>query len=183
MDPIFMEQERMLIAQRQVELDRWSISSEIAKISAPPLPDKVFPNSSRGRFAHCSGGCFDLGCLEGPLHRYSTSSPPGNGNRGLPHLYLSRRGQGREVLPGQSARRGPRIKTEEEIAREYGGRAIDVAQPLSAVDGDELWSAARDLEMKQIPAELEKAGNLIDTTNYGGDSTTIRSVRKPPASP
>jgi hypothetical protein len=58
-------------------------------------------------------------------------------------------------FPGE----GPRIKTEEEIIEEYGMRTIDVAQPVSKVDGNQLWDAARGLGIKQITDDLKKLGN------------------------
>ena len=73
-------------------------------------------------------------------------------------------------LPGE----GPRIKTEEEIIREYGNRYIDVAQPQNKFDSDKLWTVARELGIKQITADMKELQNSSDFvawlnhwTNYG----------------
>ncbi len=170
MEPVTMANEKELIAQRQIEPNPWCDSLRRSlKTKAPPLPDKMFSQLQPGDVLLIAPE--DTLTLDAWVGHYirlfdKLSSWEWGSRASHTCIYL------REVkgvrffldnLPGE----GPRIKTEDEIAREYGGRAIDVAQPVSRLDGDVLWSAARDLGIRQITAELNKAGNLIDTTDYG----------------
>ena len=92
---------------------------------------------------------------------------------------------GQKLFLDNQSGEGPRIKTEDEIVKEYKKRAMDVAQPaefgiaqpLSKAEGDKLWAAARELGIKELAAEPKKAGNLIDKTNYGlyGDDNMVCS--------
>jgi hypothetical protein len=42
-----------------------------------------------------------------------------------------------------------------------------MAQPLNKEEADKLYKAAKELETKNIEAKVQKAGNLLDNTNYG----------------
>jgi hypothetical protein len=82
-------------------------------------------------------------------------------------------------LPGE----GPRIKGEDQMIKEYGGRSMDVARPVNKVDGKRLWDAARELGIKQINADLKKLDDselvrqMNNWTNYGlyGDDNMVCS--------
>jgi hypothetical protein len=76
-------------------------------------------------------------------------------------------------MPGQ----GTRIKTEDQILTEYGSLGMDVAQPLSAFDADKLWAASRELGIRSLKEFAKRAGNRVDTTDYGpyGDNDMVCS--------
>jgi peptidoglycan hydrolase CwlO-like protein len=69
---------------------------------------------------------------------------------------------------------GPLIKTESQVLNEYGGLAMDVAQPLKKPDGDRMWEAAKTL----VRGNLDRKGRgLVDETGYGfvGDDNMVCS--------
>jgi hypothetical protein len=72
---------------------------------------------------------------------------------------------------------GPHIITGEEFLKIYGAREAHIAQPVSKVDGQKLWAAARELSLKELAGEPKKSRNLIDKTNYGlyGDDNMVCS--------
>ncbi len=170
MDPVTMRNEKTLITQRQVEPNPWCQSIiKTLKIKAPPLPDKIFAQLQPGDvllFAPEDSLTFDA--WTGHYIRLFDKLSSWDWNTRASHTCIFLR----EVkgvkffldnLPGE----GPRIKTGDQISEEYAGRTIDVAQPVSKVDGNMLWSAARELGIMQISADLKKAGNLFDKTNFG----------------
>jgi hypothetical protein len=81
---------------------------------------------------------------------------------------------GKKFFLDNQSGEGPRIKTEDQILREYGARPMDVARPLAEVDGRKLWEAARELEMKNL-ARFGKG--VADETGYGlrGDDNKVCS--------
>ncbi|MEN6560779.1 MAG: hypothetical protein ABFD52_08405 [Acidobacteriota bacterium] len=76
-------------------------------------------------------------------------------------------------MPGQ----GTRIKTEAQVTAEYANVGMDVARPLSRFDADLLWAAARQYGIKSQKEFAARAGNPIDTTDYGvwGDGEKVCS--------
>lgn len=80
-------------------------------------------------------------------------------------------------MPGQ----GTRIKTEAQITAEYANVGLDVARPLSPFDADLLWAAARQYGIRSQKEFAARAGNRIDTTDYGvwgeGDMVCSETMR------
>jgi hypothetical protein len=81
---------------------------------------------------------------------------------------------GKKFFLDNQSGEGPRIKTEDQILLEYGARTMDVARPLNNVDSQELWKAARALEMKNL-SRLGKGA--FDESGYGiiGDDNKVCS--------
>ena len=72
---------------------------------------------------------------------------------------------------------GPHIITGEEFLKIYGAREAHIAQPVSRVEGQKLWAAARELSLKELADEPKKSRNPIDKTDYGlyGDNNMVCS--------
>jgi hypothetical protein len=182
MDPVTMGNEKKLIAQRQVETNPWCNSIvRSLKIKAPPLPDKMFAQLQPGDVLLIAPEkTLTVGLWTGYYINLFDKLSSWEWKSWASHtLIFLKEVKGVKLfldnLPGE----GPRIKTEDAIIKEYGARAIDIAQPLSKVDGTGLWTAARELGIKQITADLKKLGNpeLVRRINkwtyyglYGNDN-------------
>jgi hypothetical protein len=72
---------------------------------------------------------------------------------------------------------GPHIITGEEFLKIYGTREAHIAQPVSKVEGQKLWAAARELSLKELTEEPKKSRGIVDNTNYGlyGDDNMVCS--------
>ncbi len=178
MDAPEMEGVKTGIAQRLTGPDpRCNSLVRSLKIKAPPLPDKMFSELLPGDVLLIAPeDSLTFGAWTGHYIRLFDKLSSWEWESRASHscIYLKEVNGVRfflDNLPGE----GPRIKTDDEIIEEYGARAIDVARPkgttvatpVRKMDAEKLWAAARELGIKQIAADQEKAGNLIDTTNYG----------------
>ncbi len=171
------------IYRRQAGPNPWSEAIRRSlKIKAPPLPDKMFSQLQPGDVLLVAPeddpttGAF----WSGHYIRLFDKLTSWEWNSYASHscIYL------KEVkgvkffldnIPGE----GPRIKTEDQIIKEYGERYIDVArarrpgvaQPVSKIDAEKLWAAARELGIKQLNSDVDNLGNTItrimNWTNYG----------------
>jgi hypothetical protein len=72
---------------------------------------------------------------------------------------------------------GPHIITGEEFLKIYGTREAHIAQPVSKVEGQKLWAAARELSLKELTEEPKKSRGIVDNTTYGlyGDDNMVCS--------
>ncbi len=171
------------IAQRQVQSNPWSEAIRRSlKTNAPPLPDKTFPQLQPGDVLLVAPeddpktGAFWTGHYIRLFDKLTSWEWDSYASHSC--IYLKEVKGVRfflDNIPGE----GPRIKTEDEIIKEYGERYIDVArarrpgvaQPVSKSDAEKLWTAARELGVNQLNSNLENLGNTIertmDGTNYG----------------
>jgi hypothetical protein len=171
------------IAQRQVQSNPWSEALRGSlKINAPPLPDKTFPQLQPGDVLLVAPeddpktGAFWTGHYIRLFDKLTSWEWDSYASHSC--IYLKEVKGVRfflDNIPGE----GPRLKTEDEIIKEYGERYIDVArarrpgvaQPVSKSDAEKLWTAARELGVKQLNSNLENSGNYIERTmnwtNYG----------------
>jgi hypothetical protein len=81
---------------------------------------------------------------------------------------------GKKLFLDDQLGEGPRIKTEEMILREYAGRSMDVAQPVTKVDADSLWAAARKLVLRNLD-HLDQSPLGVSTYNLYGDDHMVCS--------
>ena len=177
-----------LISQRLMEPNPWCNSIwRSLKFKEPPLPYKTFAELRPGDVL-----------LVAPDEGISAETLKSQGIRFVDRLssweWKSRASHtliflkevnGKKLFLDNQSVEGPRIKTEDEIEKEYGTRPMDVArpaelgiaQPLSKAEGAKLWAAARELGILELASEPRKAGNFVDKSNYGlyGDDNMVCS--------
>ena len=188
MDPATMERQRALISRRIAPPNPWCNSIRRSlKIKAPPLPDKAFAQLQPGDVLLVAPeDDLSLEAWKGHYLRLVDKLSSWEWQSRASHTCIFlREVKGKKFFMDNIPGEGPRIKTGDEIVDEYGSRAIDVArpkrigvaQPVSKVDGDKLWAAARELGIRELAAERERPGNWIDKTNYGlyGDDNMVCS--------
>jgi hypothetical protein len=172
-DPAAVQEVNTSIALR-LESPNPKINSIIRslKIKAPPLPDTMFSQLQPGDILLIAPDkAISIGTY---IWFYDQLSSWEWDSRASHTCIYLKEVKGVKLfldnLPGE----GPRIKTEEEIFREYGNRYIDVAQPQNKFDSDKLWTVARELGIKQITADMKELQNSPDFvawlnhwTNYG----------------
>ena len=171
------------IYRRQAESNPWSEAIRRSfRIKAPPLPDKMFSQLQPGDVLLVAPeddpktGAFWTGHYIRLFDKLTSWEWDSYASHSC--IYLKEVKGVRfflDNIPGE----GPRIKTEDEIINEYGERYIDVArarrpgvaQPVSKMDAEKLWAAARELGVKQLNSNLENLGGFIEQTmnwtNYG----------------
>ncbi len=141
------------------------------KIKAPPLPDMMFSQIHPGDVLLI--GPEKALSIGTDIWFYDQLSSWEWGSRACHTVLYLKEVKGVKYfldnLPGE----GPRIKTEDEIIDKYCTRPIDVARPLNKFDSDKLWTAARELGIKQITDDLKKLGDPelvrhIDIGTYYG---------------
>jgi hypothetical protein len=188
MDAAWMEAQKKLISQRIEDPNPWCASIwRSLKTKEPPLPYKTLADLKPGDVLLVSPvEGLSVAALKSQGVRFADRLSSWEWKSGASHTCLFLKDvNGTKLFLDNQAGEGPRIKTEEEILKEYGQRTMDVgqpaglgvAQPLSRAEADKLWAAARELAVKESAAELHKAGNLIDKTNYGlfGDDNMVCS--------
>jgi hypothetical protein len=178
-EPGWMSPQRRLIAERLSTPNPWCESIRRSlKIKEPPLPYKKFSelqpgdvilmSPDRGWGADPLGNAIRLGDRASSWEWQSPASHT---------LIFVREINGKKLFLDNRRGEGPRIKTQEQVLREYERRDMDVAQPLGRVEAESLWAAAREAGIRELRARSERARNLIDKTGYGlyGDNNMVCS--------
>lgn len=190
MNEAWMRNQKTLIEQRIQGPNKWSSAIYASlKTKEPPLPDylKKFHELQPGDVLLISpdkGN--DLEALKSKTIRFADrlsswewESPAShtvlfvkevNGKK----LFLDNTSGGdRDTAAGV----GPHIITGEEFLKIYSTREAHIAQPVSKLEGQKLWAAARELSIKELADEPKKSKNLIDKTDYGlyGDDNMVCS--------
>jgi hypothetical protein len=188
MNSAWMTAQMRLISDRLAGPNPWCASVlRSLKIKEPPLPHKTFAELQPGDVllvAPAEG--LGMDALQSRGIRFVDRLSSWEWRSGASHtlIYL-KTVNGKKLFLDNVSGQGPRIKAEEEILKEYGTRAMDiaspaelgVAQPLTNVEGDKLWAAARELGIRELSARERRSGNLVDTTGYGlyGDDNMVCS--------
>ncbi len=175
MNAAWMRNQKKLIQQRLEEPNKWcSAIYTSLKTKAPPLPYKKFNELQ-------AGDVLLIGLdksLESKAIRWSDRVSSWEWESPASHtvLYL-KEVNGKKLFLDNTKDEGQRVITGEEFLKRYGPREAYVAQPLSKIQGAKLWTAARELAIKELASERTKSKNLIDKTNYGlyGDDNMVCS--------
>ncbi len=172
MRTVWMKNEKKLIQQRLIEPNRWSSSIYTTlKTKEPPMPFKKFDELKAGDVLLVSPDDALSKSIRfaDRLSSWEWESPASH-----TVLYL-KEVNGKKLFLDSTSGGGPRIITGEEFLKKYGKRGAqvaelgkyEVAQPLSKEEGNKLWTAARELSMKELADKSKKSNNPIDKTNYG----------------
>lgn len=188
MSPETMANERSLIAQRLVPPNPWSNAiARSLKAKVPPLPPKAFDQLQIGDVllvAPRDDISFDA--WTGHYIRLADKLTSWDSRSRASHaLLFVREVKGVKLFLDNNPGQGSRTKTEEQVLAEYAGRGMDVArprgisvaQPVSKLDADKLWAAAREQGIKGLAEYRSKADNWVDTTDFGifGDDNMVCS--------
>ncbi len=188
MNTAWMKYQRTLIHQRIENTNRWcgAIYASL-KTKEPPLPYKKFDELQPGDVLLISpdkGN--DLEALKSKSIRFADRLSSWEWESPASHTVLFiKEVNGKKLFLDNTSGRdgkavtgvGPHIITGEEFLKIYGTREAHIAQPVSKVEGQKLWAAARELSLKELTDEPKKSRNLADNTNYGlyGDDNMVCS--------
>ena len=188
MNAAWMEHQKTLIQQRIENTNRYcSAIYASLKTKEPPLPYKRFDELQPGDVLLISpdkGN--DLEALKSKGIRFADRLSSWEWESPASHTVLFiKEVNGKKLfldntsgMDGNTATGvGPHIITGEEFLKIYGTREAHIAQPVSKVEGQKLWAAARELSLKELTGEPKKSKNLTDNTNYGlyGDDNMVCS--------
>ena len=184
----WMKRQKTLIQQRVENTNPWcnAIYASL-KIKEPPLPYKKFDELQPGDVLLISpdkGN--DLDALKSKGIRFADRLSSWEWESPASHTVLFiKEVNGKKLfldntsgMDGKTVTGvGPHIITGEEFLKIYGTREAHIAQPVSKVEGQKLWAAARELSLKELTGEPKKSRGLIDNTNYGlyGDDNMVCS--------
>jgi hypothetical protein len=188
MNAAWMEHQKTLIQQRIENTNRWcSAIYASLKTKEPPLPYKKFDELQPGDVLLISPDKgIDLESLKSKGIRFADRLSSWEGESPASHTVLFiKEVNGKKLFLDNTSGMdgntvtgvGPHIITGEEFLKIYGTREAHIAQPVSKVEGQKLWAAARELSLKELTDEPKKSRNLIDNTNYGlyGDDNMVCS--------
>ncbi|MDP3353108.1 MAG: hypothetical protein Q8S44_05145 [Flavobacteriaceae bacterium] len=177
-DQIITEQKH-LIQQRLKEPNRWSngvINS--LKTNEPPLPYKRFNELESGDvilFSPSQESSITDKITGKAIIKADQIASGSNVSSASHTVTYLKEENGKKLfldnIPGQ----GPKIISEDELLKSYGDRDTQVAklntygiaQPLNKEEAIKLYETAKEMEVKNKADKVNKAGNLVDTTNYG----------------
>jgi len=172
LDSAWMSLQRQLIADRQD--NKWSkgIINSLQN-NAPPLPYKKFDELESGDVILLAPNENDLGGQAVKLGTQLTDlSRASDASHTITYL---KEVNGKKIFLDNMPGEGPKIKTEDQIHREYDSRdatvaksAINgVAQPLRPDEAQYLYEKALELAKKELDAEKGIAYSVFGQTNYG----------------
>lgn len=172
LDSAWMNLQRQLIADRQE--NKWSkgIMNSLQN-NAPPLPFKKFDELEPGDVILLAPNDNDLGGQAVKLGTQLTDlSRASDASHTITYL---KEVNGKKIFLDNMPGEGPKIKTEEQIHREYDSRdasvaksAINgVAQPLKPDEAQRLYEKALELAKKELDSEKGIAYSVFGQTNYG----------------
>ena len=178
MNTAWMKSQKQLIQQRIENTNPWcSTIYASLKTKEPPLPYKKFGELQPGDVLLISpdkGN--DLDAFKSKSIRFADRVSSWEWESPASHTVLFvKEVNGKKLFLDNTSGTdgktvtgvGPHIITGEEFQKIYGTREAHIAQPVSRVEGQQLWAAARELSLKELTDERKKLGNLTDKTNYG----------------
>jgi hypothetical protein len=180
MNAEWKKEQKGLVQQRLQKPNPWSkgICDALQK-NAPPLPYKKLDELESGDVILLSPDLKEdltIDKITGKIINLADKMASGSTTSEASHTitYLKQE-NGKKLFLDNNPGQGPQIITEEALQLKYGDRNAQVAklsnygiaQPLNKAEADKLFKTAKEMEAKNIAAKAEKAGNLIDKTNYG----------------
>jgi len=174
----WMKRQKTLIQQRIENTNQWcSAIYASLKTKEPPLPFKKFDELQPGDVLLISpDNGNDLDALKSKGIRFADRLSSWEWESPASHTVLFiKEVNGKKLfldntsgMDGKTVTGvGPHIITGEEFLKIYGTREAHIAQPVSKVEGQKLWAAARELALKELTDQPKKSRHLIDNTHYG----------------
>jgi hypothetical protein len=178
MNAAWMKRQKALVQLRIENTNPWcSAIYASLKTKEPPLPHKKFDELQPGDVLLISPDKRnDLDALISKGIRFADRLSSWEGESPASHTVLFvKEVNGKKLFLDNTSGTdgktvtgvGPHIITGEEFLKIYGTREAHIAQPVSRVEGQKLWAAARELSLKELKDEPKKSRNLADKTNYG----------------